>query len=198
MGHRVFLKSKYDRKNGNNNSSSFNRYLSRNLPSFVFGDLSNNDFLRHDLEHISSSNKIEVYGYGGTDFISLPLSYISNKAESSQDPIQAGLFGGSDDDIFVIQESDIPIRWSIKDLDYRVREDGFKLIQDDIIVVGNFDTITNDMIDDIIEMSATPLSYGSITSVSLDDNSLFFIDGNFTNSNLLERIQFVESIDQFF
>ena len=199
MGHRVFLKSKYDRKNGNNNnSSSFNRYLSRNLPSFVFGDLSNNDFLRHDLEHISSSNKIEVYGYGGTDVISLPLSYISNKAESSQDQIQAGLFGGSDDDIFVIQESDIPIRWSIKDLDYRVRKDGFKLIQDDIIVVGNFDTITNNMIDDTIEISATPLSYGSITSVSLDDNSLFFIDGNFTNSNLLERIQFVESTDQIF
>ena len=58
--------------------------------------------------------------------------------------------------------------------------------QDDIIVVGNFDTITNNMIDDIIEISATQLSYGSITSVSLDDNSLFFIDGNFANSNLLE------------
>ena len=128
----------------------------------------------------------------------MPLSYISNKAESSQDQIQAGLFGGSDDDIFVIQESDILIRWSIKDLDYRVRKDGFKLIQDDIIVVGNFDTITNNMIDDTIEISAIPLSYGSITSVSLDDNSLFFIDGNFTNSNLLERIQFVESIDQIF
>ena len=44
-------------------------------------------FLRHDLG-VFQFEQIEVYGYGGTDVISLPLSYISNKVEQS-DQIKA-------------------------------------------------------------------------------------------------------------
>lgn len=198
IGHRVLLASEFYEQNqtffglsqNKSGNESLDVYIDKNMPSLMFGSLSDDDFRGRDLDIDENTSLLEVYGFGGDDIIGLSFDRVG---VGDGVELEVRLFGGDGDDVFAIDLTNKSQSWRVMDLGYQVGASGVDVFED-IVVYGDFIDEEFAQNANINLLPQVGLS-GDVdrTIVMADTLQLFSVDGDFVGSNLGDKIIFQAS-----